>query len=151
MLAERSALQADATTAGLTLPGTVQTMFEAGNLQAALSEAQAERSTIEAIVAASANRAAGGDVVTAVGLIGADPAHDLAAAVSALASGDDAAALAAADNASLAWSSAHGEGRRRLLMGVALALVLVVLGMSLGSRLRRRRRAHPPSDPTAAT
>jgi hypothetical protein len=144
VLAERSALEADAKAAGLTLPPTVQTLFEAGGLEAALGEAEGERSAIAEISAASAQGASAGDIVSAVGLIGEDPAHDLAAAKSALASGDDAAALAAAAAAARTWSSAQGEGRRRLLMGSALAVALGALGMSLASRPRQRRHTQEP-------
>jgi len=150
VLAERSALEADAKAAGVTLPDTVQTLFEAGSLQAAIGEAQAERSAIAAISAASAHRTTGGDIVTAVGMIGEDPAHDLASAESALASGDDVAALAAADAASKTWSGAHDEGRRRLLMVTALALAAGALGLSLASRVRRMRRARRRPVPFAA-
>ena len=48
--------------------------------------------------------------------------------------------MTAATAASQAWADAHGEGRRRLLMGISLAAALVVLGLSLASRLRRSRR-----------
>ena len=141
VLSARSVLESDAAAAGLTPPATVRSLFEAGNLQGAMNEAQDERQAIAAIGAAAADRASAAGIVDAVGLIGASPDRDLAAAQGALASGDPVSALADAGAASRAWTDAQGEGRRRLLMGVALVLAVGALGASLLSRLRQSRRA----------
>jgi hypothetical protein len=150
VLAERASLESDATAAGLALPPTVQALFEAGQLPAALAEAQAERAAIAAIGAAAADRTAAADIVTAVGLLGEHPEQQLAAAAQALASGNPAVALAAADAASRTWTDARGEGRRRVLMALGLVLAAGALGLSLASRLRRSRRARRRSAPLAA-
>jgi hypothetical protein len=144
VLSERTTLESDAAAAGLTLPDTVRTLFEAGNLQGALDEVAAERSAIAAIGAAAGERTTSGDLVAAVGLIGTDPEGTLVAAERALATGDPAAALTAAVSASATWSSANMEGRRRLLMAIALVLAASALGLSLVSRLRRMRRGDGP-------
>ena len=137
-LAERASLETAAKDAGLTLPARMQALFEAGDFAGAVTEAQAERAAIAAITAASAART-GGEPVTAVGLVGADPEHDLAAARTAFSAGDATGAVTAAGIASQTWADAYGEGRRRLLMGLSLAAAIGVLGLSLGSRLRRSR------------
>ena len=139
-LAERASLETAAKDAGLTPPARMQALFEAGDFAGAVSEAQAERAAISAIVGATAARTSGDDPMTAVGLIGESPDRDLGVARTAFAAGDPAGAVTAATAASQAWADAHGEGRRRLLMGISLAAALVVLGLSLASRLRRSRR-----------
>ncbi len=139
-LAERASLVQAAADAGLPLSSRMQALFEAGDFLGSTNEAQAERSAIAAIGEAGARRTTSADVVAAVGLMGANPDRDLAAAKQALAAGDTSGALAAAAAASRTWTDAVGEGRRRLLMGVALAAALGVLGLSLASRLRRARR-----------
>ncbi len=150
VLAERASLESDAKAAGLTLPPTVRALFEAGQLSVALTQAEAERAAIAAISAAAADRTTAADIVTAVGLLGEHPEQQLAAAEHALASGNPAGALAAADAASQTWTDAHGEGRRRVLMAVGLALAGGALGLSLASRLRRSRRARRRSAPLVA-
>jgi len=146
-LAERAGLDAAARTAGLTVPGKMRALFEAGDFAGAVAEAQAERSAIDAITAAEASRATGSGPVTAVGMIGRDPEKDLAAARAAFTSGDSSGAVTAAAAASGAWADAFGEGRRRLLMGISLIVAALALGFSLASRLGRSRRAPVAPDP----
>lgn len=140
VLAERASLEADAEAAGLALPGTVQTLFESGRLDAALNEAQAERQAIAAISSASSDRVSARDIVTAVGMLGEHPERDIATAEHALASGDPVGALAAAATASQTLAGAPSEGRRRLLMAAALVLAASALGLSIVGRLRSARR-----------
>ena len=150
VLSARSQLESDAKAAGVTLPPTVKTLFEAGQLQAAMEEAQAERQAIAAISAAAANGAKAPDLVTAVGMIGEHPDQHVAAAESALAAGDPATAFADAGAASQVWADAPGEGRRRLLMALALALAASALTVSLVGRLRRSLRTRGQGAPFAA-
>ncbi len=140
VLAERPGLEQAAAQAGVTLPGTVQALFEAGSFNAALDEARHERDAIAAIALAAAARAAGTDTLTAIGMIGSDPDRDITAARAALAAGDPGAAVVAADAAVQARSDAWREGRRRALMVVAAVAALIVLGLVIGTRSRRRRR-----------
>jgi hypothetical protein len=142
VLALRASLEQAAKASGLVLPDRIRTLFEAGDFQGALVEAQAEQAAITAIDDATAGRPASGDLTATVGLVAQDPEHDLASARAALASGDAAGAVTAADRAAQAWMTAPGEGRRRLLMVVSLAVALGVLGASLTGRIRRSRR-HP--------
>ncbi len=150
VLSERTLLESEAAAAGLALPSTVKTLFEAGSLQAAMQEAKAEREAIAAISAAAASRANGSDMVTAVGIIGENPDRYVTAAESALASGDPATAFSDAGAASRLWADAPGEGRRRLLMGLALVLAAGVLSASLVGRLRRSLRTRGRGAPFAA-
>ncbi len=140
-LAERTKLEGQASAAGLTLPPTVQRLFEAGDLAGAVTEAQLEESAIAAIGAALDGRAQGrNDMLTSVGMIGLDPELDLTSARAALAAGDTATALTAARASLQMWGDASGEGRRRALMGAALVVALGVMAASLASRALRSRR-----------
>jgi len=146
-LSAHASLVKAATAAGLTVPGRMQALFEAGNFTGAIDEAQAERSAIDAITEAEAGRSGGTDPVTAVGLIGQDPDQDLVAARDAFNAGDTTRAVAAVVAASGAWADAFGEGRRRLLMGISALVAAAALGLSLVSRLRRSRRTLDAPDP----
>lgn len=147
VLAQRTGLEAQAAASGCTLPGKVEALFESGAFAAAVAEAGAEAAAMTAITTVGAGQQAAADPFTAVGLIGIDPAASLATARAALAAGDPAGAVAAANDASRARAEAFGEGRRRVLMGAALLAALAVLGASLGSRLRRSKRAEVPLTP----
>ncbi len=141
-LAERTTLEAQASVAGLALPPAVQQLFEAGDLAGAAREAQHEEAAIAAIGAAAEGQAQGrGDTLANVGMIGQDPERELAAARAALAAGDTVTATSSAQASAQMWGDAHGEGRRRVLMAVALVVALSVLALSLASRLLRPRRS----------
>ena len=136
VLTARVGLERAAQGVGVTLPSRLRSLFEAGDLVGALQEAQAEETAISEIEGAAASRPQAGDLTAMVGMLGSDPAGQLAAAKAALGSGDPASAATLAQAAAAAWAQAPDEGRRRLLMAAALAAALLVLGASLASRVR---------------
>jgi Flp pilus assembly protein TadD len=76
-----------------------------------------------------------------LGLLGADPQADLAAAQNAFAKGDIVRAMSLATSAKSAWDRANGTGQARVFGAVALLagllLLLVVLAWTWGNRRPR--------------
>jgi hypothetical protein len=148
VVAERDKLQAAATAASVTLPGTLRSAFEGdGGLAAAAAEAQAEQATVDAIVQADAARptehGAGERLIIGVGLLLVDPESSLAAARTELAAGDLETAYASAQAADSAWTSAAGVGRSRILSTALLLLALVAFAGLIRQRNRRSRSEAP--------
>jgi hypothetical protein len=98
-----------------------------------------------AVETAAASRSADDDILSRIGMLGAHPDADLAAATAALASGDPDAAIASADDARRAWTDAWQEGRRRALLAVAAVATVLVLLSAVAGTVRRRRRGVAPS------
>jgi hypothetical protein len=141
VLAQRDALQASASAAGVTLPDTLRTTFEGTEgLAAAAAEAELEQGTVDAIAAAEAGRPTTGDLgeqaMIFIGLIAVDPEGRLALARTSLAVGDIETAYVAALAAEAAWVDAADLGRTRLVSAVLLTLA----GLLLLSLFRQRRR-----------
>lgn len=149
VLAQRGALDAMAEAEGLALPADMQALFEAGDLVGASGRAEVERNAMLAIVQAAEARSGDEDPLTAIGMIGEDPAAELTAARVSLASGDLEQARSFADDAYRAWNGAWQEGRRRALLGLALLATLVVLASAVIGKLRRDRLARPALAPAA--
>jgi len=148
-LADRDAVTAAATAAGLTAPGTLRTAFEGvAGFSAASGEADAELATIGAYGTAVSSRPASLDLVEEVGLWNATPDADLARAKTAFADGRLRESVEASSSARQAWVDARDIGRKRVMSILAAALAAIIgLGLLLGSvrggaRRRRRRRAH---------
>ena len=148
-LADRDAVTAAATAAGLTAPGTLRTAFEGvAGFSAASGEADAELATIGAYGTAVSSRPASLDLVEEVGLWDATPDADLARAKTAFADGRLRESVEASSSARQAWVDARDIGRKRVMSILAAALAAIIgLGLLLGSvrggaRRRRRRRAH---------
>lgn len=141
VLAQRTILEGRASAAGVDLPSSAQDRFEAGDLGGAVREMQRQLVAVAAIEAAASSRSTGaGDPLAGIGLAGAHPDRDLAAARAALVADDAGTAVALADGAEEVWTGAHDEGRRRALMAGALLAAIGLLGTSLASRLWRARR-----------
>jgi hypothetical protein len=140
VLSARSDLAADAAAAGLILPSTLREVFERQGQEAAQAELAAESAAIERI--ASDARAEPDDpgIVASIGLLGDDPAANMAQARTAFSSGDLAGAVAAAGRARDTWLGATDAGRGRLAIAAAglAAFGLLLLAWS------RRRRPRPP-------
>lgn len=141
VLAQRAAVESRAATDGLTLPSAMRTAFEAGSFADASAAAQAEMATMVAIEAATDAEPVTPDPLTQVGLLGSTPDIDLVAARASLASGDLDAGAAAADRALRTWDAAWQEGRRRLILAIAVLATVIVLGSALVGRLARLRRS----------
>lgn len=145
VIAQRNLLEARATEAGVTLPGTLREVFEGeGGTAAAAVEARAEQATVAAIIDAEAARptehGAGERLIIGIGLLLVDPDARLAEARAALAAGDLETAYAAAQAAEAGWASAPRVGRSRIISVVLLLLALVVLVGLLRQHNRRAKR-----------
>lgn len=153
VLALRDEVEAAASAAGLVAPATLREAFEGdAGLRAADAEARAELDAIAAIVAAAEAREPDPGPLGWLGRLGSDPAADLASAATAFAAGDVAAAIAAADRAQAAWSSAADVGIRRGATIVGALLFALLAGwLTLGwVRSRRDARAVATADAVGA-
>jgi hypothetical protein len=128
----------------LTPPDDIQTDFEAGAWEAASGEAEAELDTLDHLAAASEALAEEPGFVETIGMVGADPAADLATAETAYESGDLESATTSADAVLATREQANDAGTLRLGAVGGGALLLVIGGGSLWLVLRRRR---PDAEP----
>ncbi len=143
VLAERGRITSQAEVLGLGVPATLRQAFEGtdgGALDAASLEANAELATLDQIQEASRALADEPDLIEALGLIGADPSGDLAAAGSAFESGDLASADQAAGRAAATREGATYAGQLRAAEAGG-ALFVLTGGSLLLVRARRRRSA----------
>lgn len=141
VLTQRTAVEARAARNGLELPGTVQRLFEAGSFSAASAEAQSELNAMLTLEGAVAARPEQPDVLQQIGLFGADPEADVAAARASFTAGNLDATLASAATAFNAWNNAWQEGRRRALLAVAVLATVLVLSSAAAGGIRRARRS----------
>jgi hypothetical protein len=140
VLARRIDLEGAAVAATLTLPNRLETAFESSDgVAAANAEADAELSTIEAIVAARAARPASPGAMEQLGLLGASPEGQLAEARAAFSRGDLSAAARGAASARSAWSRAGDAGLNRALAAAA-TILLILLGLIVLASSRRDAR-----------
>lgn len=157
VLAARDAVRAAAAPQHLALPARIQTAYQDATTPDALAkdaaDEQALRQALDAITSADAADSAPRDWLVDLGLLGQDPAADLAAARSAWASGDTATAAARAASVTAAIAVAADAGRLRLVAiaaGVLAVVVLVILAVAVMRRRSARRRRHPPASPPLA-
>ncbi len=146
VLAQRNGLASMADRDGFALPDTMQGLFEAGSMEAASGQAEAERNAMIAIEEAAAARSADDDILSRIGMLGEQPEEDLVRAGVALEAGDTDGTLAAANHAYRAWTAAWPEGRRRALLALAVLASIIVLGAALVGSIRRGRRATSAAD-----
>lgn len=140
VIAQREAVEARAASNGLTMPGAMRRRFEAGEQAEASREAEAELSALLALEGAVAARHADPDIITRIGMLGADPESDLATARASFVTGDLDGTHAASARALSAWSEAWQEGRRRALFAVAVLATVLVLASAIFGGVRRSRR-----------
>lgn len=144
---ERTVLARAASDLDLRLPDSVRPLVEAGRLDAASVEVRSEGSALEAIAAATA-LSIGLSPIAELGIVGATPAADLAAARSAFESGDLDRATERAAAASAVWADATPAGwRRAAAMALVAGAVLLGLLALPGGRRVRRLAAGPRTDP----
>ena len=143
ILAERATIAADAAALGLTPSDDLRRAFEgSGGLEAATAVAADESASLDAIRRAGELLGRPATALESVGLIGADPATDLAKARTAYGAGDLDTADARAEAAISARSGADGAGRERVGIAGAAVLGLDLAAMAgLALRRRGRRRA----------
>jgi hypothetical protein len=151
---QRSAIATQAAAAGLTVPTTLETAFEANDgFAGATLEATAELEAIGRYRDAVAARPVGFDAIQEVGAWGTAPDADLARARGLFASGDLSGSATAATAAAAIWTGAAEMGRARLLGSGGLVLVLLIAVVLFAIWLRgRRRQRHAPvgaADPYA--
>jgi tetratricopeptide (TPR) repeat protein len=141
VLAQRDEIATLAATEGTTPPPTLKTLFEGRSVAAASAEAANELSALTAIAGARQAESSSQGGARALGLLGANPAADLAAARKDFASGDTAGATSLANSARSAWQGANGTGQARIFGAVALTagLALLFVVFLLTRRERRRR------------
>ncbi len=142
ILDQRSAIQAAATSSGLTPPDSLRRAFELPDgFASASDEAATELESIHRYDVAAALRPAAPDLLQTLGLWGATPDDELDQARTLFAAGDLGGSAAAAADAAAAWSGAEDLGRGRLVSIVALTLagILAVILIVLWWRGRRRR------------
>jgi hypothetical protein len=139
VIAQRGAIDTMAASAGIDLPGEMQALFEDGRLVEASARAEAERNAMVTIAGAAAAETSETDPLTTIGMLGEDPDAKLVAARAALEAGDLDATLDAADDAYRAWAGAWQEGRRRVLLLIAVLATIVVLTSAVLGRLRHAR------------
>jgi hypothetical protein len=151
VIAQRGAVEAAAEAAGLQLPGGIREPFERGDVVGASAIAATQFSAIRVLAGAGAFRPLDPDPLTVIGLLGEDPAVDLAAGHAAFAAGDVDAALELALAAQDAWAGAWEEGRRRAIFAVALLAAAALFVATLAGRARRFRAAATAAPSTART
>jgi len=130
ILSKRAQIEVEAAADGTTPPSTLQNAFERLSLADADAEATNELAVLDEISAAQGAATGNGGAARAVGLLGADPQADLAAARDAFAKGDMTRALSMATSARAAWQSADTAGQMRIL-GFSSLLVGCVLLLAL--------------------
>ena len=140
VIAQRNALEGMAARDAVTLPATMQALFETGALADASALAEGQRDALLAIEGAVASRSAQDDVLGRIGMVGEHPDADVATARAAMTDGDLAASLAASDRAHRAWTVAWQEGRRRALLALAVLATVIVLASAVVRSARRSRR-----------
>jgi hypothetical protein len=151
VIAQRDAVRQLAEHDGVTLPDAMRPLFESGALADASAVAEAQRNAILSVAQAAASRSADDDLLSRIGMVGAQPEADLAAARVALASGDTDAALAASQSALGAWTGAWGEGRRRAMLALAAVAAILVLVSAMTAAWRRRRGGSRGRRPARST
>src|SRR5207249_1777728 len=121
ILGQRTAIEQAATASGLSAPGALRAAFERPDgFAVATDEATAELEAIHRYDQAASTRPPSLDLFQTLGLWGATPDADLAAARAQFASGDLAGSANAAAAAATAWTGAEELGRGRAVSVAAL-------------------------------
>jgi tetratricopeptide (TPR) repeat protein len=138
VLVQRDEIAALASVEGTSPPATLKASFEVSGVAVASAEAADELAALGALAAARRAESESKGGTRVLGLLGADPAADLAAAQKAFASGDMAGANSLATRARTAWDRANGTGQARIFGAIALLagllLLLVVFAWTWGNR-----------------
>jgi hypothetical protein len=155
VLDDRDRIATDASELGLTPPVYLQELFERdGGLKAAKAEADLQIEALADIAAATDRLAEKETLLETVGLLGEDPAADLASARDAFEADELHDASRDAERALAERSGAAEAGQTRVLVGGGVVLVLgggTIVGVRI--RARRRRTTSPapaePAEPVA--
>jgi hypothetical protein len=146
ILATRDRIVALASTVGASVPSALRGAYEgATDLAPVGALADDELATLQAVAATKTGIAQPRDFVTTVGLIGVEPAADLATSISAFGAGDMSGASAAAARADALLAGAPDAGRTTLAIGgVVVAGGALAVGGGGVLVWRRRRRLVDP-------
>jgi len=145
VLAARGRIISEAEALGFRAPATLRQSFEGaavGALDAAKREATDELAALGHLSAAAKAVSVEPDLFESIGMIGEDPAANLAAAGAAFQAGDLRSATESADRAEGTRAGAEAAGQLRA-GGAGGIVVLVAGGSFLMGRVRRRRGATP--------
>jgi tetratricopeptide (TPR) repeat protein len=141
VLAQRDVIASSAAAAGTSAPPQLKDLFEKSGVAAASAEATREIAVLDALAAARRAESESQGGARALGLLGADPQAELAAAQEAFASGDMGRAMSLAESARSAWEGANGTAQARIFGAFAilagLLLLLVVFAWTRGKRRQR--------------
>ncbi len=153
VIATRDAIRTGAAAERMAVPASLEAAYESAATQDALAAAAAQEnallSSLDSIAAADAAAGAPRDWITSLGLVGRDPAADLAVAREAWQRGDTASSAAAAASVGTAIAVAGDAGRLRLVaLVVALAALLLLLVAAVAVVRRRSRGAATVALPT---
>ena len=146
-------IRALAGTVGVTEPASLEGAYVGAIDQAALDGADASavraKTSLDAVAGAVGAAAAPRDILATIGLLGADPDADVAAARAAWQGGSDdqASTIAAAALATIRGAPGVGEERALAVASVIVLLVLLLLAF----RIRHRRRPGPGAPDRYAT
>jgi hypothetical protein len=145
VLDERDQIATSSTKLDLTPPSALKGAFEGdAGLDKAKAEADSELAFLAAIKAAKDRLATPESAFELIGLIGADPGHELDAARIAFEAGRIQDGSLAADRAVSARDAAEGAGKVRAAIGGGGLVILAGSGFA-STRVRRRRRARLPT------
>jgi len=152
ILSKRAQIAVTAAAEGTTPPSTLQNAFERLGLADADAEAANELAVLDEIAAAQQAATVSGGAARAVGLLGADPQADLAAARQAFAGGDMGRAMSLATSARVAWQSADTAGQIRI-MGLLSVLTggILLIALLLWTRGGRSRSPFGRARPSTAS
>jgi hypothetical protein len=142
VLDTRDEIAAAGEPAGLAVPASLEEAYETAvdDLGEVAATADSDLGAAQAIADADEAAGAGRSVWAKVGLWGADPEGDVAAAARLFEEGKAGAARQVADDASALVDGAQATGQRRV--GAAVAAILVLIGIVVTTRmLVHRRRA----------
>ena len=138
---QRESIARAAAAAGLQPPAALRRAFEGtAGVAAAAAEAVTEQAVIDAFDGVVANEPRNPGALAQIGMLGADPAAEIAAARMAFAAGDLDAAISHARSAQAVWADAAELGGRRVISAATMAFAIVVL---LWLLVRRRRTPQP--------
>jgi hypothetical protein len=141
VLAKRDRIAHRATGLQLEPPSSLRSAFEGDDgLAAAVQEATLELDALDLLASTDLRLAGQPSVLEWIGLLGSDPAADLATARDAFEAGDLAAASEEAGAAAAARATADALGRDRVVLGGAALLGLDGMALAAAS-VRRGRRA----------
>ncbi|MGZ6214364.1 MAG: hypothetical protein ACXWMG_05380, partial [Candidatus Limnocylindria bacterium] len=148
VLDARDQIASDASDLKLTPPAGLQTLFERdGGLNAAKAEADLEIAVLGDIGVTAERLGEKETLLESIGLLGADPTADIAAARTAFEADDLDVAARDANRALDARTGAAEAGQTRVVL-TGSGIVLVSGFTFLGVRMRRRRRGGRPQSST---